>query len=251
MRNILLLLLLASCGQPPANQPAAIWDEAALRSWVLRQPVSVASVDSLLHLVKEDSAIFRQTVTYLEKPFGDPNSSLRNPAVYLRLLEAKLPSRWYIAAEKEVTRTQIKLLQQNEPGQPANDFTFVTPDGKQQRLYHLKSAYTLLYFYNPECEACKETKKLLEQSSVIKRLVHHHSLTVLAIYIDRDLELWKRHLAELPDNWVHGHDEGEYLYQHDIYNLKAIPSIYLLDRNKRVLLKDCQDIPTIESTLSR
>ena len=54
---------------------------------------------------------------------------------------------------------------------------------------------------------------------------------------------------DMPRQWIHGSDDDEYLYKHDIYDLHAIPSIYLLDKDKKVLLKDCLDIMQLEKIL--
>ena len=44
-------------------------------------------------------------------------------------------------------------------------------------------------------------------------------------------------------------DENEYLYKSNVYDLHAIPTIYLLDRNKKVILKDVLDVRVIEKAL--
>ena len=35
----------------------------------------------------------------------------------------------------------------------------------------------------------------------------------------------------------------------ELYDLRAIPTLYLLDQDKVVLLKDCMSIPTIEQVI--
>ncbi len=63
--------------------------------------------------------------------------------------------------------------------------------------------------------------------------------------------IWKKHLPEMPKNWIHGRDENEYPYKNNIYDLHAIPTIYLLDRNKRVILKDVLSVIAIEMEQKR
>ena len=43
---------------------------------------------------------------------------------------------------------------------------------------------------------------------------------------------------ELSDEWVNGYDKGQILTNELHYDLSAIPSFYLLDKDKKVLLKD-------------
>jgi hypothetical protein len=45
-------------------------------------------------------------------------------------------------------------------------------------------------------------------------------------------------------------DGNKSLYTEGIYDLRAVPTIYLLDKKKRVLLKDCQFLPNIEGKMA-
>lgn len=254
----LIMILSISCNDKKikTEEKAATYNEGALKSFVVSVPSiskksSVTFLDSVLNTVSEDSAVFRQTISYLETPLGDPNSSYRNENLYSELLQAKLKSSWYDSASKAQTRNKLYLLMQNTPGNEANDFTYITPAGFKKKMYDLKANYTLLYFYNPECNACKEMKTELTNSTIINAKLKEQKLKLLAIYTDKDEKIWLDHLNEMPTAWMQGRDEDEYLYKNNIYNLKAIPTIYLLDKQKNVLLKDCMDISRIENTLAQ
>ncbi len=145
--------------------------------------------------------------------------------------------------------SEVSFAVKNNPGQPANNFNYTTPIGKKNQLYNIKAKYTLLFFYNPECEACKEYKEMLASSNIISAATKKGTLNVLAIYIDKDISTWKKHLPEMPKTWIQGRDINEYLYRNNIYDLHAIPTLYLLDKNKRVILKDVLDVRMIEKAL--
>mgnify|MGYP002527024690 FL=1 len=38
--------------------------------------------------------------------------------------------------------------------------------------------------------------------------------------------------------WINGYDKKQTIEQNNLYDLKAIPTLYLLDKDKTVLLKD-------------
>ena len=63
-------------------------------------------------------------------------------------------------------------------------------------------------------------------------------MKILTLYPDEDLNLWRNHLNELSDKWVNGYDKGQVLTHGLLYDLSSIPSFYLLDKDKKVLLKD-------------
>lgn len=75
------------------------------------------------------------------------------------------------------------------------------------------------------------------RDNLLKQAVETGYLTVLAIYTEGNLEVWKHTLDKLPEEWIVGCDR-EVIKEHTLYDLKAMPSLYLLDADKIVLLKD-------------
>ncbi|NLD23849.1 MAG: DUF5106 domain-containing protein, partial [Bacteroidales bacterium] len=64
-------------------------------------------------------------------------------------------------------------------------------------------------------------------------------LTVLNLYPDSNIEEWRKALPNMPQkNWVNAYDEGTIMTSKRLYDIKAIPTLYLLDKNKKIILKD-------------
>jgi hypothetical protein len=249
----ILFICVASCAGSDTKVP--VYDEASLKAFVLGtgsagEAAANRQLDSILQRASQDSLVFRRTVTFLEVPFSDPNSSYRNASLYSKILAAKTGSRWYIPDEKKIAADRMHLLQQNNVGSSANDFIYVTPAGYKRKMYDIQSRFLLLYFNNPECPACREMKTALMNSSVITGKIKTGELKVLSMYTDKDERLWLDHLKEYPGSWIQGRDDSEYLYRNKVYDLRAIPSVYLLDKDKKVLLKDCMDVREIEGRLT-
>jgi len=59
----------------------------------------------------------------------------------------------------------------------------------------------------------------------------------LSVYPDEDLAIWKQNQSEIPSSWINSYDKGV-IKKQELYDLKAIPTLYLLDKSKMVLLKD-------------
>ncbi|HEX4850613.1 MAG TPA: thioredoxin-like domain-containing protein [Puia sp.] len=255
MPILLVLFALGCMSDHKEHDHQDVYNETALKDFVMasmgpgKQKVA-SEIDSIIRDSENDSVVYKKTISFLTKAFGDPNSSFRNAELYSILLHSLITSKWYSEAEKNLAQKRLQLLMQNNPGKPANDFSFVTPDGKTRRLYDIKAHNILLLFYNPECEACKEMKQRIENSSIINSKQHSGELKVLAIYTDKDESIWRRHLGEMPIAWIHGRDENEYLYTNGVYDLRAIPTIYLLDKDKKVVLKDCMNLQDIIDKLN-
>jgi len=252
---ILISLLAVACiadHKKPEYHP--VYDETALKDFVLatidsNKNKSVEVLDEVLMDASTDSIVFSRTVVFLERAFGNPNSSFRNEDLYAALLQAKMKSSWTDSLAIVKTRERLYLLMQNRPGSMANDFVYTTAAGYRKKMYAISAKYLLLYFNNPECNACKEMKEALIASSIINQKIKSEDLKILSIYTDKDEKLWLDHLNEYPESWINGRDEDEYLYKNKIYDLRAIPTVYLLDKEKKVLLKDCIDIGKIEKNL--
>lgn len=249
-----LIICLVSCASSETNETKPVYDEATLKTFVLASKSTSdeelrRQTDSILTNTSTDSAVFRQTISFLETPFSNPNSSYRNQHLYEKILQAKLKSNWYNADEKNIAAERIKLLQQNNVGTLANDFTYITAAGYRRKMYEIKSDYLMLYFNNPDCEACKQMKASLMSSSIINDRIKSNKLKLLSIYPDTNEKLWLDHLKEFPQSWIQGRDENEFLYKNKVYDLRAIPTIYLLDADKKVLLKDCISLESIEALL--
>jgi len=228
--------------------------EHSLKAFVLStRSISEADVlkqmDSIVLSASEDSTALHQTLSYLEFPFSDPNSSFRSQTFYQYLLKVKLNSRFYNNNEKKVAQEKLTLLRQNNIGSQANDFVYITPAGYKRKMYSINAPFTLLYFNNPECNACKEMKTALTASPVITSMIDEGELKVLSIYTDADEKLWLESLHTYPIKWIEGRDEDEYINKNKVYDLRAIPTLYLLDSQKRVLLKDALSVKQIEIVL--
>ena len=212
-------------------------DGVAMRRLMRRADVSRKMMDYFLMLA--------------ERVLHDPNSPLRSDELYIAVLEAQIASPHYDSYEKLAPEYDLQLAKQNRVGHEANDFVYTTRDGRRHRLYGLQGDFTLIYFNNPGCAMCGEVTAALQRSPVISQAVAEGRLKVLTLYPDEDLKAWRSHISSLPREWINGYDHGCVINRTQSYDLRAIPSLYLLDAEKRVLLKDCTDVPLVEETLVR
>lgn len=179
----------------------------------------------------------------VEHYLDDPNSPMRNDGVYALVLEEELRqvqrasdshASDSIAAKRERLTYKLRNVSKNQEGSVATDFTFVDRQGREHRLSDYKSQPVVLYFYDPDCENCHRITAELKKSEALK------TMTVLAIYPDEDTDNWRRKPQPFPQNWLDGYSpEGE-ITAKTLYYIQATPSIYLLDVDNRIVLKDTE-----------
>ena len=186
-----------------------------------------------------------------ERVLHDPNSPLRNDEFYIPVLQAVLAAPWYDAYERLAPEYALKMAMQNRVGQPANDFTFERITGERGSLYGLRSEYVLLFVSNPGCALCREVREQIASSPMLSEMIERGRLAVLVLYPDEELDAWRAHAGEIPPAWINARDPGCVVRDSGLYDLRAIPSLYLLDADKRVLVKDSADVALIEETIDR
>ncbi|WP_347282136.1 DUF5106 domain-containing protein [uncultured Alistipes sp.] len=184
-----------------------------------------------------------------ERVLADPNSSMRNDEFYIPVLEAQLAAPFYDQYERIGPQYALDMARQNRIGQRANDFRYTLESGVSRRLYDLRAEYVLLFINNPGCPMCREIHEAIEISPVLRRLIADGRLKVLAFYPDEDLGEWLAYRGHVPASWINSYDKGCVVRETSAYNLSAIPALYLLDRDKRVLVKDATDVGLVEEAV--
>lgn len=173
----------------------------------------------------------------LSKYLYDPNSPFRNEELYADFIDHIIASDKLNETEKTAFRYELKEINKNRMGSIAADFRYVRSDGRQDRMHSIHSEYTLIFFYNPDCPDCARVKAELQASPVISMLLDEGRLALLAVYPDEDLAAWRNYSESIPAGWINSHTASQEVKE-SLYSLRAIPSLYLLDKDKRVLLRD-------------
>lgn len=221
----------------PEITEQAVANYIDLMKYVAPDVVS-SSIKGMMRKAEADSLVFTHMADLYEKYLYDPNSPMRDESLYINVLESILSAPVFDEVSKIRPAHLLELALKNRIGEPATDFTYTLADGKTGTLYNVKAPYLLLYFYNPDCHACKEITGQIEGSPFITKLQENKTLKVLAVYPDEDLEAWRKHIPDVPAGWINSYDRSVSLKNDEIYDLKAIPTLYLLDKDKKVILKD-------------
>lgn len=142
----------------------------------------------------------------------------------------------------------LEAVNKNRPGTKAADFTYISRDGKEMSLYRTRARRLVLFFFDPACRHCIDTMEALAGNTVIREMTESGKLSILAVYADGEPDLWKKACGMIPEGWLAGFGYGE-INETDLYLLPEMPALYLLDRHKRVILKETS-IRGISETLT-
>lgn len=175
----------------------------------------------------------------VEKYLYDPNSPMLDEEVFIILGEEFVVLPEVEETQKVRMRELLTVAKKNRPGELAADFRFMNRTGNMMKLseWIQPDAKTLLVFYDPDCDSCKEIIKGLTASQLISELQASGKMRVLAIYPGTARDKWRDGLKVFPPSWTVGIEEG-LIERDELYVFPAMPVIYFLDGNRYVIAKD-------------
>ena len=199
--------------------------------------------DMALACERKDSTsnVFETFEALADKYMYDPNSPMRNEEYYLHYAECLSSYEGFSQEERDKYAARAAGCALNRLGQKAADFRFADNRGRIHTLHGIKAPYTLLFFSNPGCDACLNIINMLKDEPRISEMISDGVLAVLNVYIDEDLQGWMDYMPVYPKEWYNGFDPDFIIRNDELYSVRAIPSLYLLDKEKRVILKDAPE----------
>ncbi len=212
-------------------------------------PAHPEPMAALMRRASTSKRMFSYFAMLAESVLADPNSPLRNDELYIPVLEEVVASPLWDQWEKIAPQSDLEMARQNRIGHKANDFRYTVASGATRRLYDLQADYVLLFINNPGCPMCKEIREAICASPMLSEAIERGTVKVLALYPDEDLGEWEAYREHIPASWINAYDRGCRIREEGSYNLAAIPALYLLDRDKRVLVKDATDVGYVEWVL--
>ena len=231
------------CHAPITEQ--ALWEFFSLFQYATYKKTT-EGIKKLLDAAEVEVVMYNYFIKMAEQWLYDPNSPMRNDEYYIPFVEHVVASS-KVADEHKIRYQYLQqVLYRNRPGSKAEDVIYTTASGSTGRLYNISASYVLLMFYNPDCKECKQTTAQLKSATAISAAVTSGKLKVLAVYPDEKIDIWRNHINDIPESWINGYDKTQAVRNNQTYDLKAIPMLYLLDKDKKVVLKDV-DVQAVEN----
>lgn len=132
-----------------------------------------------------------------------------------------------------------------------------TTDVTWRDFYSLKSDYTILYFWDPDCGHCKKTTPKLQKLYAEKLKARNIEVFAVSKAIGEDFDHWKKFIKDnkltfinvgLTDKlynealedarkFIPKYTTLEALNFHETYDIFSTPQIYVLDKDKKIISK--------------
>jgi peroxiredoxin len=198
---------------------------------------TIEQMARLTEKLKDNKPLYRYTVRELYDLYKNvPYPDLEG--FYLEVGEKYIVERPEMWDSLYVDRVafNIKLAAMNPVGAKATDLKLSDMVGNAMSLYDVQAAYTVLYFYNPQCGACAE---ITPKVHTVYQTYKNKGVQLFAVYVDRDRDVWMKYVTDNKYfDWINVWDADETAGIYSKYDLHVIPMIYLLDKDKVVMEKD-------------
>lgn len=171
-----------------------------------------------------------------KKYLAESQSPVFNDELYIMMLQSLLSSDMLDSARRDKYSAILGTEMKNRVGEVATDFEFMLRDGQRDKLSEIDAKYILIFFSDPDCDRCNLVKAQIDASAVVRIKLLLGDLALLSVCVEGDTETWKT--SKTPDEWIDACDEKCAIYDQELYDIPGLPSFYLLDSSRRVILRD-------------
>ena len=202
-------------------------------------------IDKLLLKCQKDYKMYQFVAVYLFNHFRE-SEIMGHDAVMVKIAdEIYLSGKadWVSKQFIDDLRKQVELLRHNLIGMKGENLVMDSYKGTYVDLYDIDKEFTILYFWEPNCGHCQEaTPKLKNYYDKAK----NEGVEVFTVCTTKDKDAWSKYIEEHELNWINGWDPERLTHFDYFYNVQSTPTIYILDRNKKIIAKrlSVEDIPS-------
>ena len=171
-------------------------------------------------------------------------------AVFVHLYEKYFSSKtypWLSEQGKKTITDRAYSLMANILGTPATDIELPDSTGRTVSLYALQKQYTLVVFWDPTCGHCKETLPKIDSVYAARWKQDGVGIYAVAKETEGTRADWLRFIAEKKiGHWSHVYYSKEAEKNRveknvpgysQLYDVQSFPTLYLLDKDKRIVAK--------------
>ncbi|NOX46052.1 MAG: DUF5106 domain-containing protein [Chlorobi bacterium] len=196
----------------------------------------IKEADIFINKTRPNKETFKYTVWYLTFKFETSNI-MGFDEIFVHMTDNYYATGEAFWADSSVVKSIVKHADALRPvliGNKAPNLILLDTNSSFTSLYGIDADYTIVFFYEYGCGHCKKeitAMKTWEQKTDL-------DFKIFAVCTDTNLVAWKKFIREKGMNWVNVNGTRSVTQDyHDLYNIQMTPSLFLLDRKKKIIAK--------------
>jgi len=209
--------------------------EEYFKSLVYPVPDSVQKeADMLLAKAKGTKEIFKYILWFTEH-YAQDSKVMGMDAAAVYLIENYYMKGYATWLKQDDLQKYIDWARKTAPnviGNMGMDISMPDINGVEKSVYDIKSKYTMLVFWSPDCGHCQ--REIPELDSVYNAVLKKKGVKVYAVRADGEESKWKEFIKKNKlEDWINVQDT-DHTHQdfRKNYNIYMTPVIYILDEKK-------------------
>ena len=170
-------------------------------------------------------------------------------AIFVHLYQKYLSQKdypWLTENGKKTITDRAYNLMANIFGSPAADINLPDSTGKNVSLYSVEAPFTVVFIWDPTCGHCKEVAPRIDSLYQNKWKNLGVKIYAMAKETEGNKKDWLKFISDNKLQWQHVYyskeadkariNAGTPGYS-QLYDVQSFPTIYLLDKDKRIIAK--------------
>jgi peroxiredoxin len=196
----------------------------------------IAEVDYIISRSAANAEVYKFVLNSLFQYFNKSNI-ISDENVFVHIAEnyfmaGKTP--WVSADLNQKLAEDLNKRKPNLIGTIAPDFKMKDDKGKLIGLRETQHKFTIIYFYDIDCEICKEVSPELMN---FYRIIKDRGVNLFGVYVGKDKTNWLKYIEEKRLGWINVWDPDNKTSFRENYNIAGTPIIYLLDEDQKIIAK--------------
>ncbi len=209
---------------------------------------TIRDMEYIILLSRSSPEMYKFLLNWLTDEYISPKY-MGQDKVFVHLFEkyhSKGISNWLNEKQLTAISNRAYMVMSNLIGEPAANLQMTNTSGVKSPLYTIKADYTVIAFWDPSCGHCRTEMPLMD--SVYKSKWKSEGVKIYAVLSEiKEKDKWMDFIKEHHmEEWTHVYeseaqrkavDEAKTPSYKQLYDVTQTPTLYLLDKDKRIIAK--------------
>jgi len=199
----------------------------------------IRAIDKMVAKAKKNPETYKYIVFKLVVKYSNPEY-MGLDEVFVHLYDAYFAKGemdfWANEKYRKNIKDQAETYRKSLIGRTAPNMMMQDSNLQPRSMYDIKAKYTILYFFDPDCGACKKESPVLVDFYTKNKI--KLNIEVYAVSADTSMAKMRDYIKNMNMKWITVNGPRTYTASyHDLYDATTTPTLYVLDEKKKIIGK--------------